>query len=183
LGISLYLHRILRRRYLKGRYKALFFILKMEYNKVLTLVNEALEENVSLFLIEATISPDFKIKVVVDGDNGVTVKDCVKISRHIEHNLDRETEDFSLEVTTGGAAEPLKLKRQYKKNVGRILKVRLIDTTEIEGTLTEVLEDGIVLNWKAREPKPVGKGKITVDKNATIAFENIKEAKAKIIFN
>ena len=61
--------------------------------------------------------------------------------------------------------------------------MRLIDTTEIEGTLTEVLEDGIVLNWKAREPKPVGKGKITVDKNATIAFENIKEAKAKIIFN
>ena len=155
----------------------------MEQNKVFTLLNEALEEDTSLFLISAKISPDSKILVIVDGDNGVTVKDCMRISRHIEHNLDRETEDFALEVATAGASEPLKIKRQYKKNIGRILKVRLNDGSKFEGTLTETSESEIVLNWKAREPKPIGKGKVTVSKSANIAFEDIKEARVKIIFN
>ncbi|MCF6214113.1 MAG: ribosome assembly cofactor RimP [Flavobacteriaceae bacterium] len=155
----------------------------MEQKKVFDLLNEALEENTSLFLISATISVDNKIKVVVDGDEGVPLSECMRISRKIEHNLDREEEDFSLEVTTAGASEPLIMKRQYHKNIGRTLNVKLNDGSKIEGTLTEVLEDEIVLSWKAREPKPIGKGKVTVNKNATIAFEDIKEAKAKIIFN
>ena len=155
----------------------------MEQKKVLDLINEALQENASLFLISATISVDSKIKVIVDGDEAVPLKECIRISRHIEHNLDREAEDFSLEVTTAGASEPLKLKRQYKKNIGRILQVRLNDNTKIEGTLTEILDNTISLSWKAREPKPIGKGKITVTKNASIAFDNIKESKVKIIFN
>ena len=53
---------------------------------------------------------------------------------------------------------------------------------EVEGTLVKVDEKGISLQWKTREPKPIGKGKVTVEKNATIAFENIKEAKVKITF-
>jgi len=155
----------------------------MEENKVLNLVNEALKENTSLFLISATVSSDNKIKVVVDGDAGVPLKECVRISRHIEHNLDRETEDFSLEVTTAGALEPLIMKRQYKKNIGRTLSVSLNDATKIEGVLTDVKDDAIVLNWKTREPKPVGKGKITVVKEASIVIDDIKEAKVKVTFN
>ncbi len=155
----------------------------MEEKKVLNLVNEALNENTSLFLISATISNDNKIKVVVDGDAGVPLKECVRISRHIEHNLDRETEDFSLEVTTAGALEPLIMKRQYKKNIGRTLSVSLNDATKIEGVLTDVKDDAIVLNWKTREPKPVGKGKITVVKEASIVIDDIKEAKVKVTFN
>jgi ribosome maturation factor RimP len=119
--------------------------------------------------------------VIVDGDQGISLKECVRISRHVEHNLDREEEDFALEVTSPDITQPLTVERQYQKNINRILKVKT-EEGEIEGTLVNVNDKGISLQWKAREPKPVGKGKVTVVKNATIAFENIIEAKVKITF-
>jgi len=134
-----------------------------------------------LFLIELSISVNNKIQVVVDGDNGVPLSECIRISRNVEHNLDREEEDFSLEVTTPDIAHPLTEKRQYIKNIGRILKVKTVEQ-EFEGTLAEADQDKIILQWKAREPKPIGKGKITVEKTVTIAYKDIKEAKVKIVF-
>ena len=151
----------------------------MERKVIIKLVDEAILENQQLFLIDLIISSDNKITVVVDGDNGVPLKECIRISRHIEHNLDRETTDFSLEVTSPGATEPLVNKRQYKKNLGRILEITT-DIEKLEGTLTEVNENTVVLEWKSREPKAIGKGKITVIKKETLPFENIKQAKVKI---
>lgn len=148
---------------------------------VQTLLSDALEEDASLFLIEFSITTDNKIKVILDGDEGVTVQDCMKISRAIEHNLDREEEDFSLEVASAGAASPMILPRQYKKNVGRKVAVRTESET-YEGNLTSATEDGIVLEWKAREPKPIGKGKVTVQKKKEISFSDIKEAKVLLKF-
>ena len=69
---------------------------------------------------------DNQIKVIIDGDNGVLVEDCMFVSRAIEHNLDREEEDFSLEVASAGAASPLTHTRQYIKNIGRTLEVKTI---------------------------------------------------------
>jgi ribosome maturation factor RimP len=149
--------------------------------QVETLLKEGLEEDESLFLIDFTISTDNKINVVIDGDNGVTVKDCIMISRAIEHNLDREEQDFSLEVASAGAAAPLVLPRQYKKNIGRKIAVRTVDET-FEGNLTAASENNIVLEWKAREPKPIGKGKVTVQKRKEIDFSEIKEAKVILKF-
>lgn len=111
----------------------------------------ALEEDKSLFLIDFKVGADNAIKVVLDGDQGVNLQDCMRVSRAIEHNLDREEEDFSLEVTSAGAASPLILPRQYSKNVGRKLQVRTENET-FEGNLTSVSEDSIILEWKAREP-------------------------------
>lgn len=153
----------------------------MDQELVRTLVDEAVAENESLFLIELNFLPNNKIKVIVDGDDGISLKECVRISRHVEHNLDREEEDFALEVTSPDITQPLSVTRQYQKNIGRVLKVKT-EEGEIEGTLVEVDANGISLKWKTREPKPIGKGKVTVEKNATIAFENIKEAKVKITF-
>ena len=153
----------------------------MNETLVKDLVQEALEENKSLFLIELLFLPNNKIFVEVDGDTGVSLKEIMRISRNIEGNLDREEEDFSLEVTSPNIAEPLKVKRQYLKNINRILNVQTLDN-EFEGTLTEVKEDSIVLQWKAREPKPIGKGKITVDKTVSILDKEIKQAKVKIVF-
>jgi len=143
------------------------------------LLASALEERKDLFLIDLLISEDNSIKVVIDGDHGVSVEDCVFISRAIEHNLDREQEDFSLEVASAGATSPLINNRQYKKNVGRTLKL-IANNQTIEGVLTKALPDSIVIEWEAREPKPVGKGKVTVNKQATIAYTDIKEAKVMI---
>ena len=92
-----------------------------------------------------------------------------------------QEEDFSLEVTSPDIAEPIKVQRQYVKNLNRILTVKKNDA-KIEGTLIEVNKDTIVLSWKSREEKPVGKGKITVEKIETIAYQDIIEAKVKIIF-
>ncbi len=153
----------------------------MDQQKVRKLLQEALDENESLFLIDIEFLAGSKIKVTVDGDAGVPLSECVRISRNIEHNLDREEEDFSLEVTTPDIAAPLKMKRQYKKNINRILKVKT-EIEAFEGTLKEVSEEGITLHWKVREAKPIGKGKHTVEKSATLPYEDIKEAKVKIVF-
>jgi ribosome maturation factor RimP len=145
------------------------------------IVDEALALNESLYLIELSISVNNKVQVVVDGDNGVSLSETMRISRVINDNFDRDIEDFSLEVSTPDIAHPLKVKRQYIKNLNRILKVKT-EEEELEGTLITADEDKIVLQWKAREPKRVGKGKVTVDKTATLEYTEIKEAKVKILF-
>lgn len=149
--------------------------------QVETLLNDALAEDGNLFLIDFAISSDNAIKVILDGDEGVTVQDCIKISRAIEHNVDREEHDFSLEVASAGAAAPMVVPRQYKKNIGRKLEVRT-ESDNYEGNLTAISDEGITLEWKAREPKPIGKGKVTVQKVKEIDFADIKEAKVKLKF-
>lgn len=153
----------------------------MNQDKVKVLLQEALDENPSLFLIDLKFLANNKIKVIVDGDSGVPLSECVRISRNIEHNLDREEEDFSLEVTSPDISEPLKVKRQYNKNINRTLKVKT-EEGEFQGILSEVTEEEILLTWKTREPKPVGKGKHTVEKKINIPYSDIKEAKVKVVF-
>ena len=150
--------------------------------KVTALLQEAFEEYENLFLIDLKIKGNNEIVVVIDGDQGVTVQDCINVSRKVEHNLDREEEDFSLEVMSAGATEPLINTRQYKKNEGRDLEVVLQDGSKITGNLIQVHDEGIVLFRKERVPKEVGKGKMTVEKEEVIAFDAIKQAKVKIKF-
>jgi ribosome maturation factor RimP len=103
------------------------------------------------------------------------------VSRAIEGELDREAYDFSLEVTSAGATSPIVNPRQYRKNIGRKLSVRTTDE-QFEGNLTEADDQRIVLEWKSREPKPVGKGKVTVLKSREIPITEIEEAKVKLNF-
>lgn len=150
--------------------------------KVNQLVQEALMERPSLFLIDLKITDDNKISVILDGDNGVNLQDCIDVSRVLEHNLDREEVDFALEVASAGATSPLKMPRQYKKNIGRKIKVVKISDEVIEATLIEADENGVTLEWKAREPKKIGKGKETVDKKEVLPFTDIKQAVVIITF-
>src|SRR5688572_18986268 len=117
--------------------------------KVNTILSEALEQKPSLFLIDLTITEAFKIIVTLDGDNGVVLQDCIDISRVIEDNLDREEQDFSLEVASAGATSPLKMPRQFKKNIGRKLKVTTA-TEKIEANITDANDEFIVLEWTSR---------------------------------
>ncbi len=150
--------------------------------KVAQLLKSALEENKSLFLIDLNISEDNQIRVILDGDKGVTVEDCMAVSRAIEHNMDREEYDFSLEVMSSGVSEPLTLPRQFRKNIGRNLKVKTKNDEKIEGELISASDESCTLTWSAREPKPVGKGKITVQKEAIVPYKDIMEAKVMITF-
>ena len=149
--------------------------------RVVALLGQALESRPDLFLIELKVGADQAIRITLDGDKGISLKDCMDVSRAIEHSLDRETFDFSLEVGSAGATAPLKIPRQYGKHLGRKLKVRY-SGGEAEGKLTEADESNIRLNWKVREPKPVGKGKHTVEKEAVIPYSDIIEAKVVLTF-
>jgi ribosome maturation factor RimP len=150
--------------------------------KVSNLLEEGLLEKPSLFLVDLSISESYKITVTLDGDNGVTLQDCIDVSRVIDNNLDREEQDYSLEVASAGVSTPLKLVRQYKKNIGRTLKVKTATET-IEAKLEAASEESITLSWTAREPKKVGKGKETVENQREIPYSEIKEAIVIIIFN
>ena len=165
----------------RGRIVPSFYTSQMDQNKVKQLVDEALAENEALFLIDLIFGAEASIRVIVDGDSGVPLSECIRISRHVEHNLDRENDDFSLEVTTPNITDPITDLRQFNKNIDRTLKVKTAEE-RFEGKLIEVNEEGITLYWKAREPKPIGKGKITVEKQQMIPLSEIKEAKVKIIF-
>ena len=165
----------------EGTQSPLFLYKKMFKDIVKGLLEKGLEERNDLFLVDFSLASDNTIKIIIDGDQGVAVEDCMFISRAVEHNLDREEQDFSLEVASAGATSPLINKRQYIKNLGRTLDVKTKSDT-IEGKLIQATENEITLQWKSREPKPVGKGKVTVQKQADIAYENIVEAKVMIKF-
>ena len=134
------------------------------------------------FVTKITIGLDNAIEVLIDGDTPVTIKDCVALSRFIEGNLDREKEDFALEVSSHGAASPLINFRQYKKHIGKPFEIKLNDDTQHEGELVELNENEITLKYSVRENKPIGKGKTTVEKKETIPFNKIKESKIKLKF-
>ncbi len=149
--------------------------------KIISVLDQALIERPSVFLIDLKITDAFKVIVNLDGDNGVALQDCIDISRAIDANLDREEQDFSLEVASVGVGSPLIMVRQYKKNVGRTLIVKLASET-IEAELVEANDNFIILSWKAREPKKLGKGKETVQKTQEIPYTEIKEAIVTVTF-
>ena len=138
-------------------------------------------EGTDIFLVKLTVSSSNDINVLLDSDSGLTLSDCKSISRAIESSLDREDEDFSLTVSSAGVGEPLVL-RQYKKNVGRKVRVTLIDGEIIEAKMVAADDKGVKLEWKSREKKPTGKGKITVVNNRLLDYQSIKQTIVLITF-
>lgn len=153
----------------------------IEKSDIEKLINTHLEGS-SNFLTQVKVSPQNHVEVLIDGDNGVTINDCVQLSRFIESSLNEKNLDFSLDVSSHGATNPLISKRQYPKHIGRDFKIKLEDNSVHEGTLVELNEDTLTLSYKLRENKPVGKGKITVEKTDVIPFHLIKESKIKLKF-
>ena len=150
--------------------------------KISSLLEEGLQQKPSLFLVDLTITDAFKVIITLDGDNGVNLQDCIDVSRVIENNVDREEQDYSLEVASAGVSSPLKMVRQYRKNIGRTLKVKTATET-LEAKLEDANDESITLSWTAREPKKIGKGKETVVHQREIPYSEIKEAIVTIIFN
>ncbi|MCE3259113.1 MAG: hypothetical protein K0S12_754 [Bacteroidetes bacterium] len=149
--------------------------------QILELANEHFA-NGPLFVTGIKIGSDNHINVFIDGDKGVTISDCVALSRHIEKSLDRDREDFSLDVSSHGATTPLCEPRQYPKHIGRDFEIKLLDGTKVEGTLTECNDEELKLEYSVRENKPIGKGKITVTKQHQVKYNQIKESKIKLKF-
>lgn len=155
----------------------------MEFrNKIEELLQSFLHEREDLFLIDMKFGTSDNITVILDGDNGVTLQDCLDASRAIEFNMDRDEHDFSLQVMSAGLSEPLSMPRQYRKNIGRDLEVMLEDSTKIEGELTAVNDEKITLTLRYRKPKEVGKGKVDVVEEKEISYSEIKKALVAVKF-
>ncbi|ADZ12048.1 Uncharacterized protein family UPF0090 [Riemerella anatipestifer RA-GD] len=150
--------------------------------QVETLLNDFLSEREDLFLIDLKVSAGDDVVVILDGDNGVTLQDCLDASRAIEFNMDREEHDFSLQVMSAGLSEPLTQIRQFRKNIGRDLDILLNDSSKIEGELARVEEDKVVLILRYRKPKEIGKGKVDVEEEKEILLSDIKKALVAIKF-
>ena len=142
------------------------------------LIGPLLQEDI--FLVSIKIKPTNNIKIYLDADNGLGIEKCIKINRAL-YKIMEEMEmypdgDFSLEVSSPGIDEPLKLLRQYKKNIGRQVVVITNDDKTIEGKLNGVTEDEIILE------STEGKGKKAITKENTVSFADIKQTKVQVKF-
>ena len=141
--------------------------------KISEIVEEFLTDE-KLFLVDVKVSRDNRIEVFIDGDEGVKIQDCIDLSRNLESRFDREEEDFELSVLSWGLGEPLKLKRQYVKNIGQKVEAVCVSGEFIEGVLKEVGECGLSIEVTK------GKGKKMTVETADVAFENLKTIKVII---
>ncbi|RZL41407.1 MAG: ribosome assembly cofactor RimP [Pedobacter sp.] len=148
--------------------------------RVKELVEEKIADRPELFLVSIKMLPNNKLIIHVDGDEGISIQDCAAISRHVGFHLEEENtidKAYNLEVSSPGVGEPLQLNRQYHKNIGRDLSVKLSDGTLKEGKLILVTDDAIEIEEKVKE-----KGKKVQLVNAQIEFNNIVETKVLISF-
>lgn len=151
-----------------------------ESAKIEEFVRNLIETQEDLFLIEVKITPANTVIVSLDGDNGVTIENCTRVNKAL-YKFIEETglfgdNDFSLEVSSPGVDTPLKLLRQYKKNIGRKVEVALTDGAIIEGQLTDANEETITIEEKT------GKGNKMIMKTTTILFNQIKHTTVLITF-
>jgi|ERR1035437_8999790 ribosome maturation factor RimP len=134
------------------------------------------------FIVDINVKPSNKITVLLDNDNGISVADCVEMSRHIEFSLDRESEDFELNVMSPGLTEPFKILRQYKKNIGKQVDIITKENKKITGKLISVDDTSILLETKTKEKVDGKKGKQLIINNVNLTFNQIKETKIVISF-
>jgi ribosome maturation factor RimP len=142
-------------------------------------LSDLLEESAEIFLVDLQMSPANDIKVFLEADNGITIDKCIRINRALYKRIEEELfpdGNFSLEVSSPGVDAPLRLKRQYKKNIGRTVEVVLNDESRIEGKLISADDEQIVLQ------ETEGKGKKASIKLTNILFNQIKHTKVLVTF-
>lgn len=143
-------------------------------------LSRLIEQSGEIFLIEVKITPGNQVTVLLDADNGITIEKCTAINKalykYIEESGLFPDGNFSLEVSSPGVDKPLKLHRQYKKNIGRKVEVELNDGTKLEGKLAQVNEEDITIEEK------LGSGKKSTMKTTTILFNQIKHTTVLITF-
>ena len=122
-------------------------------------------EGTDKFIVDVKVLTGNKIEVYIDAPNHILIADCVDLSRYIEGSLDREKEDFELQVSSPGATESFKVVPQYKKYVNTKVKVTTKEGVKHEGVLMSANDNEFVIEETRREKKVIGKENQTVEKN------------------
>jgi ribosome maturation factor RimP len=134
------------------------------------------------YLVEVQVTQDNRISVEIDSDRGINIDDCIALTKLIEARLDRETEDYELEVGSAGIGRPFKILRQYRKNIGREVEVFTKEGRKLSGVLTEAGDTQFSVTIE-KQVKPEGaKRKITVEETETFTYEAVKYVKNIIRF-
>lgn len=149
--------------------------------EITTLVTSLLEDS-SLFLVNATVSGENKIEVLIDSPTGVNITTCMEISRQLEEKLDRETEDFELTVASAGIGYPFLVEGQYKKNIGNAVEIRLKDNAILSGILKAFNGDHIIVETEERKTIEGKKKKETIVTEKNILLADIKQIKDIVTF-
>lgn len=146
-----------------------------------SIVQPRLEEE-NLFLVDISISATNSIFITIDGDKGVAIDSCVAISRLVESSLNRDEEDFELEVASAGVGQPLKIARQYIKNIGRDVEVVLKSGEKLKGTMTAATD----INFTVKHTKKVAvegkKAKQNIEESLVLTYADVKATKVLISF-
>lgn len=153
----------------------------IEKKTVCQIVDEWLQDK-DYFLVEVTISPDDKIVVEIDHKEGVWIEDCVDLSRYIESKLNREEEDYELEVGSAGIGQPFKVLQQYLNYVGSEVEVLTKDGRKLQGVLKEADERHFVLTVQKKVREEGAKRPKMVDEDLPFGYEDIKYTKYLISF-
>jgi len=149
-------------------------------DKVFEILHSAIDDRPDIFIIDFNITKSNFIKLILDSDNGLSIGDCQKISKEIINGLNDSDQNFSLEVSSAGIGSPLVNKRQYKKNIGRFLEVKINSGEFYKGQLKSFNNDFIEINSKVKEPKKKGRGSFIVEKLKLIKLDEISNAKVVI---
>jgi ribosome maturation factor RimP len=135
-----------------------------------------------MFLVDVQISATGVIRVFIDSFDGITIERCVQISRHLEGNLDREVEDFELQVSSAGLSEPFRVKEQYYKNVGRNIEILTDAGEKHSGLLKLATPDYMILETKSKEKVEGEKKKQLTVREYKLEYGEIKSAKVVVSF-
>ena len=131
---------------------------------------EAHFEGTDKFIVDVKVLKDNVIEIYIDAPNHILIADCVELSRYVEGRLDREKDDFELQVSSPGATESFKVVPQYKKYVGTKVKVVTNEGAKIEGILKSANDSEFVVEETRREKKTIGKGNQTVIEDITLLY-------------
>lgn len=153
----------------------------IEKSVVSQLVEEALASSDN-YLVDVEIRPGNQIIVEIDNDESVCIDDCVALSRYLEERLDRDVEDYELEVGSAGITSPFKVHRQYVKNIGNEVEMLLKSGSKLTGLLKSVDDNGVVVSVEKRVKPEGAKRKITVMEDESYTFDEIKYTKYLIRF-
>ena len=148
-------------------------------------VRDLIEEkiqNTSFYILDIKISNKNQINVEIENDQPVSITDCVEIAKFVENRLDREAEDFALQVSSFGVDKPLKHFRQYIKNIGREVEVILLEGKIEKGVLIKADQESFTIEYKAKEKKENSKKNVIVTKQRQLQYGETKETRIKISF-
>lgn len=146
-----------------------------------TLAKPFLEEG-SGFLVDVRVREGNVISVLLDDDEGTSIEKCMALSRHLTSLLDRNEEDFSLDVSSPGLDQPLKLHRQYVKNIGRNVQLKLTDAGKVEGKLTKASEDSVTIVIREKRRIEGRKAKEWVEEEQTYPLSDLDWTKVQVSF-